>query len=539
MYRRDLEKERTNLENPLKAGTLNFAATYIALGDLHSFVETYPGIARLETVSAFKQVLESPDFTSETQAFFLYKKAAEALSSLVTSTAGSPLAFHSLATLQELLGTTKGHSHRASAEAIGSLPLSVGGPNIDGNIAEEIPRITWREVLDKEKIAFCENPIVMGRSLVVYIDNTDSLLAVKLTSGEDNIESALREAAWMKKLRSNGHSFLFRFNIPKPIKINGNSVFKLGKIPEDISQPIESTSDLYAIAFIAHKDYFAYPNDHRPGKQLCEETFKEVIFRNAWLLGRLTSLGIVHCAPIPLFHNRVQRSRRPDLGLYEWQRAGRLDRWLQSCRYPNFGLTGIRDFEHIISFNGSSRELYNQVGTQILSLLLTTGSYFRNKEPGRVGFDKEGTTVDARDLFDKSLFKELVQGIFLAYYNGFTNMKFNGNIPLDFDDLICRMIDEMGVDHHMEEILRVVDQREMSDESFKQFLKNRGYSEKDIKTEKKGVREITTYTGPHLGGFNERISIPELIDSVGTMSALCISGKFWSETLKKQKAHHY
>jgi len=79
--------------------------------------------------------------------------------------------------------------------------------------------------------------------------------------------------------------------------------------------------------------------------------------------------------------------------------------------------------------------------------------------------------------------------------------------------------------------LRVVDQREMSDEFFKQFLKNRGYSDKDIKTEEKGVREITTYTGPHLGGFNERISIPELIDSVGTMSALCISGKFWSETL--------
>jgi len=531
MYRRDLEKERTTLENPLKEGTLNFAATYMALGDLHSLVETYPGVAHFETVTAFKQVLKSPDFTSETQAFFLYKKAAEALTFLVTNTAGSPLAFHSLTTLQGLLGATKGHSHRASAEAIGSLPLSVGGPKIDGNITKEIPRITWREILDKEKIACRENTIVLGRSLVAYIDKTDSLLAVKLVSSEDYIESASREAAWMEKLRSNGHSFPLRFNIPKPIKVNGSSVFKLRKIPEDIFQTMGPTSDLYAIAFIAHKDYFAYPNDHRPGKQLCAEAFKEVIFRNAWLLGRLTSLGIVHCAPIPLFHNRVQRGRRPDRGLYEWQRAGRLDRWLQSCRYPNFGLTGIRDFEHIISFNGSSRQLYNRVGTQILSLLLTTGSYFRNKEPERVGFDKEGNAVDARDLFDKPFFKELVQGIFLAYYDGFTNMKFAGKIPLDFDDLICRMIDEMGVDHHMEEILRVVDQREMSDEFFKQFLKNRGYSDKDIKTEEKGVREITTYTGPHLGGFNERISIPELIDSVGTMSALCISGKFLSETL--------
>ena len=393
-------------------------------------------------------------------------------------------------------------------------------------------------MLDKEKVACRENPISLGRSLVVYIDKTDSLLAVKLAFGKDDIESALKEAAWMENLRSNGHSFLLRFDIPRPIKVNGTSVFKLSKIPEDIFPSMRPNSDLYAMAFIAHKDYFAYPNDHRPGKQLCAEAFKEVIFRNTWLLGRLTSKGIVHCAPIPLFHNRVQRGRRPDRGLYEWQRAGRLDRWLQSCRYPNFGLTGIRDFEHIISFSGSSRELYNLMGTQILSLLLTTGSYFRNKDPERLGFDKEGNFVDARDLFDKSFFKELVQGIFLAYYDGFASMKYAGKIPLDFDDLICRMIDEMGVDHHMEEILRVVDQREMSDESFKQFFKNRGYSDKDIKIEEKGIREITTYTGPHLGGFNERISIPELIESVGTMSALCISGKFWSETLSKQKFLH-
>lgn len=31
---------------------------------------------------------------------------------------------------------------------------------------------------------------------------------------------------------------------------------------------------------------------------------------------------------------------------------------------------------------------------------------------------------------------------------------------------------------------------------------------------------------PHSGGFNERISLPELIEAVGTMSALCVLGRY-------------
>ena len=33
-------------------------------------------------------------------------------------------------------------------------------------------------------------------------------------------------------------------------------------------------------------------------------------------------------------------------------------------------------------------------------------------------------------------------------------------------------------------------------------------------------------SGPHLGEFNHDISLPELIEGVGTMSALCIAGKY-------------
>jgi hypothetical protein len=280
------------------------------------------------------------------------------------------------------------------------------------------------------------------------------------------------------------------------------------------------------VAFFAQKDYFTYPNDHRPEMRLPPDQFREVMLRCAWLFGKLASRGIVHVSPIPLFHNRVQRERREDQGLYEWQRGGRLDRWLQSCAYPNFGVTGIRDFEHLISFSGRSRQLCYHMGAQLLGLLLTAGSYFRNKDASRVGFDKHGNTVDARDLFDRPLFEEAIYGIFCNYYRAFTGKDLDGELPFSLDNLVCRMIEEMGVDRHMEEVLRVVDQEAMSDGAFRDFLLRRGYSERETADFKKGHQDIILYTGPHLGGFNERISLPELIEAVGSMSAFCIAGKF-------------
>ena len=108
-------------------------------------------------------------------------------------------------------------------------------------------------------------------------------------------------------------------------------------------------------------------------------------------------------------------------------------------------------------------------------------------------------------------------------------MEFSGELPFDFDKFTERMIDEMGVDRHMEEILRVVDQAEMTDEEFMSFLEERGYTEKEVKEFQKGEEDIIMYTGPHLGGFNQRISLPELIETVGSMSALCIFGRYWRE----------
>ena len=137
--------------------------------------------------------------------------------------------------------------------------------------------------------------------------------------------------------------------------------------------------------------------------------------------------------------------------------------------------------------------------------------------------------MDARQLFDKSFLKELIQGVFHKYYSGFVGSNFNGDVSFDFDELAQRMIEEMGVDRHMEEMLRTTDQAEMTDREFKDFLLDRGYSEKEIEKLKKGREDIAILTGPHLGGFNDRISLPELIKFLETVSAYCIAGKYWKE----------
>jgi hypothetical protein len=168
-----------------------------------------------------------------------------------------------------------------------------------------------------------------------------------------------------------------------------------------------------------------------------------------------------------------------------------------------------------------------------MSLLLVGASYFRGKDQDRVGLDKQGIPVDASDLFEETVLRDLVRGIFRAYYEGFVGAEFSEKLPLDIDNLISRMIEEMGVDRHMEEVLRVADQQQMSDDEFRAFLRESGYPEQKIRSLRKGVEDITVFTGPHLGGFNEQISLPELIEAVGTMSAMCIQGRYWKDNFSE------
>ncbi len=513
----------------LRARQCDFAAKFMAVSDLHCLAQDSPQTINSEMISTLEFVLRDSTPSRQTQCLFLYKQAAEALGSIVLRTIGGHLASKAVSVLMDVLGATEGSQRRAAAEALGSLPVSICGPKIGEQITEDIPSVKWQEVLEKTGVRSTSSPARFGRSLVVPFKRNNGLLVFKLAYAKSSVEPLHREAVWMDHLCSGGYSFPVRFNIPAAIKTKGSYVFKLQDMPASAFCSLDIHPEQYAIGFIVHKDYFAYPNEHRPEKRLSAGLFKEVMLRNAWLLGKLTSLGIVHSAPIPLFHNRVQGNRRSDNGVYEWWRGGRLDRWLYSCWYPNFGLTGMRDLEHLIVFEGPNLALFRHIGSHILSLLLVTASYFRNKDAQKVGLRGQTVPVDARDLFDKRLFEEVITGIFHRYYHGFVGEEFTGNKPVDFDELASRMIDEMGVDRHMEEVFRAADQKRLTDNEFRGFLKNRGYSHSQIRAHRKGVEDIVIYTGPHLGGFNERISLPELIEALRSMAALCVLGRFLGE----------
>ena len=532
MIPRNPEGEIIRAEDILTKDEYDFSAKYLALRHLHSVVRTSPEIIRSGTIAAIQGLFINSDISRQTQSFFLFKEAAKALSLIAVSPICRPLSEEAYAVLMNILDTMVGSPQRAAAEALGSLPVSIRGPEIKEWRPKHSPSVNWQGFLEGLGVVISNSPFFVGRSLVGAVNGDGLLLVVKLAYAEDSMSSLWKEALWLEHICSNGYCFPVRFHIPAVIKVRGSYLFRLKDIPAYLPKNLKLHPEHYAIGFISHQDYFTYPNDHRMEKRLTRDQFKEVILRNAFLFGKLTSSGIVHSAPIPLFHNRVQGFRRRDNGLYEWQRTGRLDRWLDSCRYPNFGLSGIRDFEHLFSFKGSSLNLYRHIGTQLLSLFLVTGSYFRNKDREKAGFDRQGNPVDARELFDRQFLKKIIRGIFGSYYHGFVGKEFSGFLPVDLDKLSARMVDEMGVDRYMEEILRVADQREMTDKEFACFLEERGFAKEAANRVQKGLQEISLQTGPHLGGFNRQTSLPELNESIGCMSALCIFGRYCVEEMR-------
>ena len=528
----EIEMDPAHLKAVLTSPDYDFSAKYLAVCHLHGLAGARPEKIGPKTIAGLESVFYNRTVSAQTQAYFLFKEAAGALCCLLARLPHDVCARKAHDVVMGLLSQTTGHAQRAAAEALGALPFSISGPFPKKEGETRSPIMGWRAFLAETRMSCEGTPHFMGRSLVVKTTINDNLLVVKLAGEKDNPESLIQEATWLYHLRHNGYVFPVRFHIPQIMMVGGSLSFRLKDLPIQAPRGIRRHSKGFAIAFLAHPDYFRYPNEMDLKKQLGAEEFCETICRNAFLFGKLAGQGIIHTAPIPLFHNRVQGPRRDDQGRYLWQRAGRLDRWLWSCRYPNFGLSGIRDFEHLESCRGPARKVYSPMGAQLLSLFLVTGSYFRMKDSRRVGLEPDGRPVDTRQLFHKPLLTEIIQGIFRHYYNGFVGNPFKGAVPVNFSALAERMVDEMGVDRYMEEMLRVADQQEMTDAAFMDFLLERSVSMERVQQMKKGEKDVTLVTGPHLGGFNQQISIPELIESVGTMAALCIYGRYCEEKLK-------
>ncbi len=522
-----IRRQRDRSEDLISAPASDFTAVYYAVYHLRSLLTDHPWAAEPRTVSVLEDLLKREDFARQRQGLFLFRQAALTLVSIMVRTGGAvdegaALARQAERSIEQVLAKTWGHAHRAMAESLGSLPVAVAGPCVEDDWAhgDRGRVLDLDRLLDGHGLKLTGTDRVIGRSRVFRLADDDRILVLKATRPGENPEGLLNEALWMRRLAGAAGFFPLRFDIPFPLDLDGRYLFRLTGFP---GHPARSGG--HAIVFLAHPDYFSYPVG-RGGGGLDDRAFRELMARNAWLLGKLTGRGIVHTAAIPLFHNRVQADRRRDRGRYEWFRAGRLDRWLASCDYPNLGITGLRDLEHLVPASGRETNLYRHIGSHFLSLLLIVGAHFRGKAPERRGLDPDGRPVDARNLFDPALVGDLIREIFGAYHEGFAGTPFTGPSPVDIPELVLAMIEEMGVDRHMEEVLRAVDQEGMSDAGFRAFLEERGFSDDRIRGLPKGAADIVFHSGPHLGSFNRPISLPELIRAVETFSALCMAGRF-------------
>ncbi|MEF3697399.1 SidJ-related pseudokinase [Desulfolutivibrio sp.] len=529
----------------------DFQAAYLAVRRLADITRLHPAEVTPDSVAALADLLAQAPHASQTQAWFLYRDAAAVLLDLCRNVPDPELAARAFAGVETALARP-GKPRMAAADAVGELPLAVSGPQVAGPDGacpvdpSQARDIGWTALLrladargtdETDDTPACDGdaiPSRAGRTLIMPLSGAGRVMAVKFLRRGESAAGLALEAAWMEHLAAEARDMPAPFHVPRPMRVAGQAVFRVADAPlARVGLDPSSLAGGLAMAYVARADYFRYPNEHGPQGGLDGRELLAVLGQNALLFGRLSARGIVHTAPIPLFHNRVQRERRSDEGLYDWRRMGRLDQWLASTRFPNFGITGLRDFEHFVSHAGPTRPLFKCMGDHLLGLLLVTGSYFRFKEPTRVGLSGDGQPVDARELFDPALLAEALTMIYGAYYEGFTGRPPAGELPFDRDGLAARLIEEMGVDRHMVEMLRVADQEAMSDAAFVEFLTRRGMPRQEALGLRRGEQDVAIPTGPHLGEFNGRISAPELIEFTACAAAACVAGRYFRESSLK------
>ncbi|CCO22478.1 SidJ-related pseudokinase [Maridesulfovibrio hydrothermalis] len=498
-----------------------FSAAYMDLRNLRGLLQKTPDCATDEIIKALYSLLMEERYSTQRMCQLLYRECAKSLAAVG---AGCMNQFVSRKALKLQIQAASTCTKYASVEAsggLGLLPVEVILPQAPSPFSGEAPAISWNKLIRSAGVT--EEPVFSGRSAVMKATGEDQIFAVKIARKGEAPDGLHLEGKWMERLNRESACCKVRFDCPRPFHVADRIVFKITGLPD--SAPDNLHEEGYAMAYHAHSDYFVYPNDDRPEKQSSPDEMLEIMGRNSYILGWLAGRGIVHDAPIPLFHNRVQATRRTDEGVYQWHRFGRLDRWLDSCRYPNFGLSGLRDFEHLQVMKSGRDSFYWAIGSHFMSILLVLGSWFRARQPELCGLDKNGDPVDARHLFDPELFEQAIMICFSNYYHGFTGNEFQNEIDLHLSGLVQSMINEMGVDNHMFEFMRVVDQEILSDDEFRKYLIKCGMEPQKACAIEKNKEDIPLTTGPHLGNFNGAISLPEIIEWSAMAAGCCIAAK--------------
>lgn len=519
---RGQDPSRRRTEQALLTEECGFSGAFLAVQYLRQRIDSSPKTVSAATIEALLFQIRSPRFDRKKQLFFLLGEAADALISLAL-TCDTPTCQGIIAALQEIIAGATGARVRAVGNAMGKLPVTL--PSADIHLPDEPAplKISLNDLTCAFGAPSAGPPEWQGRSLTIPLAG-NLIGVIKFASSEDNIRELARESFWQGQMEQVQEVDPETWQIPCPVLIGTSNLFRVSDLSS--ADPPAKVFNGVCIAYTATPGYFDYPND--AACPVPWEKISGVFFTTARTLGKLTAAGLFHTALIPLFHNRVQQDRRSDNGRYLWEHGGRLDQWLDSCRFPNFSASGLRDFEHLEPA-ASSNQLRHTIGEHLLSFILVMGSCFRSQSPERRGKDNLGRPVDTRDLFDEDRFCRLLEGVCRRYFAAFTPTPlpraFLERIPALVDDLI----ETMGIDKDMAETLRVQDQNNMDEAAYHRFLEERGLHPAPLR----GRADIVLETGPHLGGFNQPISVPGLVDFLYNFSSLCVSYCFEKENRLK------
>lgn len=267
------------------------------------------------------------------------------------------------------------------------------------------------------------HPQRMGRTLIAPINR--GFLALKMCVNPGDESRLLHEICmqeYLKKL-SGLQGLSVESTLPCPLK----GIYRIREIPRHLREGI-CAAEPHAIGYIAGREYFAYVNEPQHSIQVMRRSLL-VCARD---LARLTGMGLIHASLMPLYHRRGDGSEEDDG--YCWQRkvVGRLEKWLESCRYPNLRLSGLADYEHLeVHQDIQPQRLQSHIGRHLFSLGLLLASYL----------EKSGQ-------LEENTLKSILEECFIQYYSTLAGDPPGLDEAVDWDLLANQMVEEMGPDKY-------------------------------------------------------------------------------------------
>jgi hypothetical protein len=422
---------------------------------------------------------------------------------------------------------------RAAIAVVSKWEPAIQGPPVVLN-RSSLPEMTLAGLLDRVGGGECR--AIGTRSLRVDLKNRpDECLFIKTVPPGDDVSGLLRECFWVEHLgqiRAERPWGDARFDIPTLLDMEGPKIFALSSrgIPLSMGNVRESRP---AIGLVVSHEYFDYANSP-PLDSSGRERLTEVLSRGSYLLAVLLSRGIIHCDVIPLFHRNL---RQPPTS-FRWWLGGRICRWQAFCRYPNIGRTGIRDFEHLISWkNDPAPEgysgpgaIYKLIGAHILSLLLLAGSALRGTGDENFASAADGrTSADFRSRFDPSFLRQLLRNVLESYYRGLTGLECPFWRSIDCNRLAATLRDVMGRDLRMWSRFRKEDQVTVRIDEFRNILRAGGYAAEINTCVEKGRHDLYLIDGPHLEEGPREEMPAEIRRAVEVAAAICVMGLLGKE----------